>query len=94
MSTVRGHSATMQTVQLNRGDDILYGFADLIPTTAHLSPAWIMGYDLFPVETLAAKKELLARAVAENWICLVYHDLNSPLCRISAHDHRFFAEPI
>ncbi|MCB1023991.1 MAG: MBL fold metallo-hydrolase, partial [Acidobacteria bacterium] len=45
MQTVRGHSETMQTVRLDRGGKILYGFADLIPTTAHLPLPWIMGYD-------------------------------------------------
>ena len=56
MQQVRGHSATMQTVKLQRGGETLYGFADLIPTTAHLSLPWIMGYDLFPTETLEAKR--------------------------------------
>ena len=30
--------------------------ADLMPTTAHVPDAWIMGYDLYPMDTLAAKK--------------------------------------
>ena len=30
--------------------------ADLMPTTAHLPDAWIMGYDLYPMDTLASKK--------------------------------------
>lgn len=82
MRKIRGHNETMQTICLNRGGKVLYGFADLIPTTAHLSNAWIMGYDLFPVETLAAKKTLIPRAIEENWICLFYHDNEKPLCRL------------
>ncbi len=83
LQTIRGHSATMQTVCLKREGLTLYGFADLIPTRAHLPFAWIMGYDLFPVETLAAKKILIPRAVSENWICLFYHDFTAPLCRLT-----------
>ena len=30
--------------------------ADLIPTTAHLDLPWIMGYDLYPMETLEFKR--------------------------------------
>lgn len=83
MTTVRGHSATMQTVRLDRGGRTLYGFADLIPTTAHLPLPWIMGYDLFPVETLEAKRRLLKQAVDENWNCLFYHDPDRPLCTVA-----------
>ena len=36
MQEIRGHSETMQTVKLQRGGKILYGFADLIPTRHHL----------------------------------------------------------
>ena len=80
---IRGHSETMQTVCLKRGGETLYGFADLIPTTAHLPYAWIMSYDLFPTETLEAKKKLIPRAVRENWICLFYHDFTVSLCRLT-----------
>ncbi len=82
LQTVRGHSETMQTVKLKRGGETIYGFADLIPTRTHLPYAWIMGYDLFPAETLEAKKKLLPQAVRENWICLFYHDTDAPLCRL------------
>lgn len=91
MTTVRGHSATMQTVRLDRGGRTLYGFADLIPTRAHLPYAWVMGYDLFPLETLAAKKRLLPEAVDKNWLCLFYHDFDRPLARLHETDGRIGA---
>jgi len=82
MQTVRGHSQTMQTWRLDRGGQTLYGFADLIPTRHHLSLPWIMGYDLYPTETLEFKKQILPQAVKENWMCLFYHDFEMPLCRL------------
>jgi glyoxylase-like metal-dependent hydrolase (beta-lactamase superfamily II) len=88
---IRGHSETMQTVCLKRGDNTLYGFADLIPTTAHLPLPWIMSYDLYPTETLEAKKKLLPQAVRENWICLFYHDTDAPLCRLAEIDGKLKA---
>ena len=84
MHTVRGHSETMQTLKLTRNGKTLYGFADLIPTTAHLPLPWIMGYDLYPTETLKAKKKLLKQAAEENWTCLFYHDNSIPLCRLES----------
>ncbi len=37
--------------------------ADLIPTTAHLPDPWIMGFDLYPMDTLAAKKQFVQEAL-------------------------------
>jgi glyoxylase-like metal-dependent hydrolase (beta-lactamase superfamily II) len=82
MEQVPGHSRTMQCVRLERGGRTLFGFADLVPTRAHVPLAWVMGYDLYPVETLEAKKRLLPQAARENWLCLFYHDAEAPLCRL------------
>lgn len=82
LQKIRGHSATMQTWKLRYGGETLYGFADLIPTRAHLPFPWIMGYDLFPTETLEFKKQILPHALSENWICLFYHDFEMPLCHL------------
>lgn len=94
MQTIRGHSETMQTWRLDRGGKTMYGFADLIPTRHHVPLPWIMGYDLYPTETLAFKKEILPRAVEEEWLCLFYHDLEHPVCRLSEVDGKLECEPI
>ncbi len=91
METIQGHSKTMQTVRLDRGGKTLYGFADLIPTRHHLALSWIMGYDLYPAETLEFKKAILPQAVEENWICLFYHDFEMPLCKIMKTDGKLAA---
>ena len=82
LETVAGHSRTMQCARLERNGQTLYCFADLVPTRAHVPLAWIMGYDLYPVETLEAKRRLLPQAAREGWLCLFYHDAESPLCRV------------
>ena len=86
LETVPGHSRTMQCVRLDRGGRTLYGFADLVPTRAHVPLAWIMGYDLYPVETLEAKRQLLPRAAREGWLCLFYHDAEAPLGRLAEEE--------
>jgi glyoxylase-like metal-dependent hydrolase (beta-lactamase superfamily II) len=82
MQTIKGHSQTMQTWRLDRGGRTVYGFADLIPTRNHLALPWIMGYDLYPTETLEFKKRVLPQAIGEEWLCLFYHDIDEPLRRI------------
>jgi hypothetical protein len=75
------------------GDKTIFGFADLIPTRAHVRLPWIMGYDLYPVETLEAKKLLIPRAAREGWLCLFYHDADEPLCRLVEGDKGFTPVP-
>jgi glyoxylase-like metal-dependent hydrolase (beta-lactamase superfamily II) len=82
LEAVPGHSRTMQCVRLERGGRTLYGFADLVPTRAHVPLAWVMGYDLYPVETVEAKRRLLPQAAREGWLCLFYHDPAEPLARV------------
>jgi glyoxylase-like metal-dependent hydrolase (beta-lactamase superfamily II) len=82
METIAGHSRTMQCARLCRNGQTLFSFADLVPMRAHVPLAWIMGYDLYPVETLEAKKLLLPQAAREGWLCLFYHDPEEPLCRV------------
>lgn len=86
-----GHNRSMQCWRLDRGGRTLFGFADLVPTRAHVPFAWIMGYDLFPVETLEAKKQLLPQAARENWTCLFYHDPDEPLAHIDERDGKLVA---
>lgn len=92
MEAIRGHSETMQTYRLDRGGKTLYGFADLIPMAAHLSPAWIAGFDLFPLETLAFKKSILQKAAEEEWLCLFYHETEKPLCKLKEDNGKLIAE--
>ena len=82
METHVGHNRSMQCPRLARDGKVLFGFADLVPTRAHVPYAWVMGYDLYPVETVEAKKKLLPQAAQENWTCLFYHDPDHALGRI------------
>lgn len=93
MQTEPGHNRSMQCWRLDRGNETVFGFADLVPTRAHIRGPWIMGYDLFPLDTLEAKKRLLPKAVEENWLCLFYHDPDAPLCRVEIEDGKFKAIP-
>jgi glyoxylase-like metal-dependent hydrolase (beta-lactamase superfamily II) len=91
METIPGHSRTMQCARLERDGQTLFSFADLVPMRAHVRLAWIMGYDLFPVETLEAKKRLLLQAAREGWLCFFYHDPDAPLCRLIEEDGKLRA---
>jgi glyoxylase-like metal-dependent hydrolase (beta-lactamase superfamily II) len=83
MVKAAGHNADMCVVTLDgaAGARGIY-FADLVPTTAHVPLPWIMGYDLYPLTTLANKKLWLPRVASENWVCFFEHDFERPVGRI------------
>ena len=89
METHAGHNRSMQCARLEQGSQTLFGFADLVPMRAHVPFAWIMGFDLYPVETLAAKKKLIPQAARENWTCLFYHDPDQALGRVIEENGKF-----
>ena len=66
-----GHTRGQQLVRISGPEGVLYYVADLIPTAAHVRIPFVMGYDVAAIETMAEKRRLLERAVAERaWICL------------------------
>ncbi len=46
--------------------------------SAHVPLPYIMGYDLYPMTTLAEKKQLLPQAAAEKWTVVFEHDPYAP----------------
>ena len=91
LKTYAGHNRSMQCWCLQRAGQKMFGFADLVPMRPHVQLPWIMGYDLFPLETLEAKRQLLPQAAREGWLCHFYHDPDAPLCRLIEEDGKLRA---
>lgn len=86
---VPGHNLDTQLVRVSGGGQTLVFFADVIPTTAHIPFAWVMGYDLYPVELLEQKKRLIPQAAREGWLCVFEHDPKTAVGRILEQDGRY-----
>jgi glyoxylase-like metal-dependent hydrolase (beta-lactamase superfamily II) len=69
-----GHTGQHQIVYFESAGRTAVFVADLIPTTAHLQDPWVMGYDLFPMETLAFKKRFIREAIDREYVVLFEHD--------------------
>ncbi|HYP29459.1 MAG TPA: MBL fold metallo-hydrolase [Blastocatellia bacterium] len=90
---VSGHNRDLQCVRVDSEGETAFFFADLLPTTAHAQPAWVMSYDLYPVETLEQKKRLIPQAINENWVCAFYHDPRVPLGRLRRDGSKIAVTP-
>jgi methylmalonyl-CoA epimerase len=69
-----GHTMHHQMVLIESGGRTAAFVADMMPTTAHVPEPWIMGYDLHPLDTLAAKKAFLRDAVDRGVLVFFEHD--------------------
>jgi glyoxylase-like metal-dependent hydrolase (beta-lactamase superfamily II) len=69
-----GHTMHHQVVQIESDGRVAVFAADLLPTTAHLPLAYIMAYDLYPMDTLAFKRAFLREAVEREYLILFEHD--------------------
>ena len=52
-----GHTAAMLGVHVESAGEHACYIGDLVPTTHHLDPAWVMGYDLYPVRLQLRSEE-------------------------------------
>jgi glyoxylase-like metal-dependent hydrolase (beta-lactamase superfamily II) len=71
---VYGHTEAMQLPVIRYKNTTIAYMADLIPSAAHLPLPYVMGYDMRPLETLKEKKEVLEKAVEQNWLLYFEHD--------------------
>lgn len=73
-----GHTRNMQAVMLRSAGKTACYISDLIPTTDHLEPTWVMAFDLFPLETIESRKRYYSQAVPERWLTVFTHDARMP----------------
>ena len=86
-----GHTAHLMAVHIeskSAGGAVQHAcyISDLIPTSAHLDPTWVMGYDLDPVECIAQRKRFYQRAIPEGWLVLFTHDHERPVARVGLNE--------
>jgi methylmalonyl-CoA epimerase len=89
-----GHTGHHQMVLIESNGQRAAFPADMMPTSAHLSPAWIAAVDLFPVETLAAKQAFVDEAVAHRTLVFFDHDPGTHAAYIVEQNGRRSFQPV
>jgi glyoxylase-like metal-dependent hydrolase (beta-lactamase superfamily II) len=69
-----GHTMHHQIVYIESDGRTAVFAADLIPTTAHIDNAWVMGYDLYPMDALAFKRAFIREAIDREYLVFFEHD--------------------
>jgi glyoxylase-like metal-dependent hydrolase (beta-lactamase superfamily II) len=69
-----GHTQGHQSVLIESDRSKAIYFGDLIPTTSHIKIPYVMGYDLYPLDLIKRKEDILKRALSEHWLLIFEHD--------------------
>ena len=69
-----GHTPNHQVVMIESGGKTAVFTADMYPTTVHIPDPWIMGYDLYPMDTLAFKRAFAREAIEREYLLFFEHD--------------------
>ena len=89
-----GHTGQHQVIFLESGGRTAVFVADMIPTVAHLENAWVMGYDLFPMDTLAFKRRFISEAIEREYLIFFEHDPLITAGYIREKDGRRYVEQV
>jgi glyoxylase-like metal-dependent hydrolase (beta-lactamase superfamily II) len=89
-----GHTRCHDIVYIESAGKTAVFAADLIPTAAHVDLPWIMGYDLYPMETLAFKRAFLREAVEREYLIFFEHDPVIAAGVIREKERRLFVEQL
>ena len=87
-----GHTRNMWAVFIRSGGKTACYISDLLPTSWHLEPTWVMAYDLYPLETIENRKKYYAQAIPEQWLTLFTHDPKVPWAHIREEGGKFLID--
>jgi len=77
-----GHTRDLQAVNIQAGDKTVCYISDLIPTSHHTDPTWVMGYDLYPLDSIDNRHRFYKRAIPERWLVVFTHDHQVPFAHV------------
>jgi len=87
-----GHSAGHQAVVVRGGGgngETLAFFGDLCMRPWSANPRWVTSFDDFPLDSVAVKASLFARAADEQWTVVLSHEKARPIGRLIRDRDRF-----
>lgn len=84
-----GHTIGQQLPKITVGGQSIVFVADLFPTHVHLPLPYVMGYDMYPVQTLTEKEQFLEQAVDHNWYLFFEHDTEAEVITVHKEHGRY-----
>lgn len=80
-----GHTQHHQVVMIESQSETAVFTADMLPTSVHVPDPWIMGYDLYPMDTLGFKRSFAREAIEREYLIFFEHEPSLAAGRIREH---------
>jgi glyoxylase-like metal-dependent hydrolase (beta-lactamase superfamily II) len=87
-----GHTTGQQLVKITDQANTLLYCADVIPTSSHIRLAWVMGYDLRPLDLIEEKRHILTQAATNGWKLFFEHDAYCDAVTVAQVDDDFLVK--
>lgn len=79
-----GHTEAQAIPLIRYKDHTVVFMADLMPASVHMPLAWVIGYDIRPLETMKEKQSFLREAAEGDYILFFEHDLYTEACTVES----------
>ena len=79
---VDGHTEKQMLPVIKYQDKTIVFAADLIPTTGHIPPVYVMGYDTRPLLTMEEKGKFLQQCIDNGYLLFFEHDAHNELASL------------
>jgi methylmalonyl-CoA epimerase len=89
-----GHTPNHQVLMIQSGGRTAVFTADMYPTSVHIPDPWLMGYDLYPMDTLAFKKRFATEAIEHEYLLFFEHDPSMAAGYLREKDGKRFVERV
>jgi methylmalonyl-CoA epimerase len=87
-----GHTPNHQVVMIESAGRTAVFTADMYPTAVHIPDPWLMGYDLYPMDTLAFKRAFAREAIEREYLLFFEHDPSMAAGYLREKDGKRFVE--
>lgn len=89
-----GHTPNHQVVTIESQGRTAVFTADMYPTSVHLPDPWVMGYDLYPMDTLAFKRAFAREAIDRQYLLFFEHDPSMAAGYLREKDGKRYVERV
>lgn len=89
-----GHTQDHAIIKIKTAGRTLCFLADLVPTVSHLRTPYVMGYDLFPLQTMQVKPVILQQAFEEQWLLIFEHGAHLKAGFLQQKEGNWKIEPV
>lgn len=84
-----GHNRDMMTVAVRSNGATWLHLADLVMYASNVTPTWVSGFDLYPLDVIANKTRILGQAAEEDWWVSFAHDPAVAFAKVDAGEGKW-----